>query len=185
MTNAVTNAETASTNPPIVMLPKEHPVPWSSQSSQEEMGHMICDANGVVVVRCVKTSKDEEEKLARAIAAVPNMVMDITHLRARNVELEVTIAKLNAEISLLKIASCRDRPDRNNGGQIMVATRLPLSRGDHAAAFCDAVVESAALIEAHISIPGLIRTLVGPWSRLLTITTRAAGRRINALRQGS
>jgi hypothetical protein len=176
---------------PTLILQEEHPAPWSYQeevegqpvpwSYQVDMDpytddarrtHVIRDACGRIVIQCGKFSKDEEEKLARLITAIPEMVAEIERLsagneqlnevaahfdelagfaakenadlRARNAELEATIVKLKPELcQALKAAAPRAR-----GAQ-------QTESGDEARI----ALAAKLLIEADISLPELVRVL--------------------------
>jgi hypothetical protein len=107
---------------PAVTLPEEHPAPWSCQEEleghpvpwhyQEEPDaytddarrrHVVRDAHGDVVVECVKFSKNEEEKLARLIASIPQRKAEIERLRAALVDtLELNRLKILKEVDRLR-----------------------------------------------------------------------------------
>lgn len=154
---------------PIQTLPEQHPAPWSFQ---EQLGYIVRDARGDIVVRCVKVAKDEEEKLARAIAFLPNMAAEIIRLRVRIAELESTTTKLDAELcAALKAAAPRARTiqqtERSEDAQIAVTTKQAVSKTQRAADFAEAWPEDTAPIEAKISFLDLVWVLAPPWGRLL------------------
>jgi hypothetical protein len=182
MTDAIAGAQTTPCTPNFT-LPKDHPAPWSYQ---DEMGHVVRDANGAVVVRCVKVSKEEEEKLARAIAAIPNMLREITHRRVRNAEMKSTVAKLEAALCALKATAPHAPPARIDDAHTAAAAKLPLSNTDDALHCADATDEGAALTIAKITLLALLSSLAKLCRRLLNATGRTAARRPNrALRDGS
>jgi hypothetical protein len=167
---------------PILTLPEQHPAPWSFQ---EELGYIVRDARGDIVVRCVKVAKDEEEKLARAIAFLPNMAAEITRLRVCIAELESTIIKLDAELcAALKAVAPRARTiqqtERSHDAQIAGKARQALSKTQRAADFAEAWPEDTAPIEATISFLDLVRVLARPLGRLLNPKARAADLQIDS-----
>jgi hypothetical protein len=127
----------------ILTLPEEHPVPWYYQEEvdgrpvswhyREEHDaytddarrrHVVRDANGDIIIQCAKFSKNEEEKLARAIASIPNRRTEITRLRARVVELECTVAELKSELcAALKAAPCAPAVQRSDEGLLAIAAK--------------------------------------------------------------
>jgi hypothetical protein len=131
----------------ILTLPEEHPVPWYYQEEMDghpvpwhyreeddaytdnaRRQHVVRDANGDIIIHCAKFSKNEEEKLARAIASIPNRRTEITRLRARVAELESTVAELNAELcaALEAAAPCAPaarQKARRDEGRVAIAAK--------------------------------------------------------------
>jgi hypothetical protein len=180
----MTDADVQTTaRSPSFTLPKDHPAPWSYQ---DEMGHVVHDANGAVVVRCVKVSKEEEEKLARVIAAIPNMLREITYHRVRSAKMKSTVAKLEVELCALQATATRARPARIDDAHTAAAAKLPLSDTDDALDVAGATDEGAALIKANVTLLTLLSSLAKPCRRLLNAMGCTATRRPNnALRDGS
>ena len=131
----------------ILTLPEEHPVPWYYQEEMDgrpvsrhyreehdaytddaRRRHVVRDANGDVIIHCAKVSKNEEEKLARAIASIPIRRTEITRLRACVAELECTVAELNGELCAARKAAAPCAPaaqqiERGDDGRAAVAAR--------------------------------------------------------------
>jgi hypothetical protein len=167
---------------PILTLPEKHPAPWSFQ---EELGYIVRDARGDIVIRCAEVSKHEKERLACAIAFLPNMAAEITRLRVRIAELESTTTKLDVELcAALKAAAPRARTiqqtERSDDAQIAVTAKQALSKTQRAADFAEAWPEDTAPIEAKISFLDLVRVLARPWGRLLDLKARAADLQIDS-----
>jgi hypothetical protein len=182
MTDAIADAQTTICTPNFT-LPKDHPAPWSYQ---DETGHIVRDANGAVIVRCVKVSKEEEEKLARIIAAIPNMLREITHRRVRDAEMKSSVAKLEAELCALKATAPRAPPARIDDAHKAAAAKLPLSNTDDALHCADATDEGSVLAKANNTLLALLSSLAKLCRRLLNATGRTVARRPdNALRDGS
>jgi hypothetical protein len=153
----------------ILALPEEHPVPWYYQEEMDgrpvswhyreehdaytdnaRRHHVVRDANGDVIINCAKFSKNEEEKLARAIASIPNRRTEITRLRARVAELESTVAELKAELcaALKAAATCApaaQQKERSDEGRVAIAAKQIIEADFSLLEFAQLLARSADL----------------------------------------
>jgi hypothetical protein len=105
MSLGIDAAEVAPTaHRPTLTLLEEHPAPWCCVATSEgppmpwhyreepdAVTHIVRDARGALIVQCGQSAKMEGEKLARAVAAIPDREAEIASLRARNAELKTII----------------------------------------------------------------------------------------------
>jgi hypothetical protein len=167
----------------ILTLPDEHPVPWYYQEEMDgrpvswhyredhdaytddaRRRHVVRDANGDVIIHCAKFSKNEEERLARAIASIPNRGAEITRLRTRVAELESTVAELNAELcAALKAAALRapavQQNERHDEGRLAVAAKQIVEADFSLLEFAQLLASSANL---RVDEAGSERPAPGP-----------------------
>jgi hypothetical protein len=153
----------------ILTLPEEHPVPWYYQEEMDghpvswhyreehdaytddgRRRHVVRDANGDIIIQCAKFSKTEEEKLARAIASIPNRRREITRLRARVAELECAVAELKSELcAALKAAapcaSAAQQNERCDEGRVTIAAKQIIDADFSLLEFAQLLARSADL----------------------------------------
>jgi hypothetical protein len=153
----------------VLTLPDEHPVPWYYQEETEggpvpwhyrdepdaytddaRRCHVVRDAKGDIIIHCARFSKSEEEKLARAIASIPNREAEITRLRARVAELDSAITKLYADFyAALKAAATRSlaaqQNDKSDDARMAIAAKQIIEADYSLLAFAQLLTRTANL----------------------------------------
>jgi len=160
---------------------QEYPAPGCCRDGP---GHVVCEDRGDIVVRCPGSAGAAQEKLVRAFAAILDREVEIVRLRVRIAELQSTVAGLDA-LCAASTAAAHDgggRTQQPHGQHNAVAPAL--ANAKRGIDLPEARDDGGALIEAHVSLPGLLEALAGPWGRCLETQTADTGCGIDGGRSG-